>query len=91
MKVWWSLAWRGILFGLVAGAITGFIVGFILGIAGKPELGGLYGQIAGMVVGIPIGIWVVKSVLTKEFRHYRIVLIPSDEVIMEQKLECKAL
>ena len=67
IKVWWSLAWRGILFGSIAGFIAGFIVGYL----GFGNLGAL----AGLVVGIPIGMWVVKLVLAKSFSDFRLALV----------------
>ena len=67
IKVWWSLAWRGVLFGFIAG----FIAGFIVGALGFPNLGTL----AGLVVGIPIGMWVVKLVLAKSFSDFRLALV----------------
>ena len=86
IRIWWSLAWRGLLFGVIAGAIVGFIVGVAMGALGRPEEGGIYGQVAGMIAGIPVGMWVVKVVLSKEFRHYRIALVPSNEALLEKQV-----
>lgn len=82
-KIWWSLAWRGVLFGMIAAALAGFLVGLVLGSAGNPELVEPTARITGMAVGIPIGIWVVRTVLSKEYRHYRIALVPSHEAVLE--------
>ena len=71
IKVWWSLFWRGVLFGGIAGFIAGFIVGFL----GAPNLGGL----AGLVVGIPIGMWVVKIILAKSYSDFRLTLVSLDD------------
>lgn len=80
VKVWWSLAWRGLLFG----ALAGFAAGFVLGVAGavvgmsKGAIG-LLGTIAGMVVAIPVGIWVVRNVLRKSWSDFRIAFVPHDQ------------
>jgi ABC-type antimicrobial peptide transport system permease subunit len=71
IKVWWSLAWRGLLFGGLAGFVAGMIVG-VLG--GEP----IHGSLAGFVMGIPIGMWVVKIILAKSFSDFRLALIPID-------------
>jgi hypothetical protein len=82
--VWWSLVWRGVLFGMLAASVAGFILGLIMGVLGKGESAEVYGQLAGLVAGIPVGIWVVKTILTKEFGNFRIALVPSTEALMEK-------
>lgn len=82
--VWWSLIWRWILFSMIAGFIGGFLLGILaapLGIDGELEL---YGQLIGLLVSIPVGIWVVRRVLTMEYRRYRVALIPSREAMLER-------
>lgn len=75
-KVWWSLAWRGLLFGFLGGGVVGFILGFILGIARvNPNTIRLVGQIAGGIVGIPIGVAILRIVLRKRYSDFRIALI----------------
>ncbi len=77
-KVWWSLAWRALLFGLLAGAAAGFVIGIVCAIAQVPqEQISRYGGLAGLVVGVPVGIWVVKTVLQKSWSDFRIVLVPN--------------
>ncbi len=39
-----------------------------------------------MLVSIPVGIWVVKTILAKDFAKYRIVLVPSLESRIEAQL-----
>jgi len=76
LRVWWSIMWRALLFCFIAGFIAGFIVGFIGGMSGlDPKSIQLYAGIAGAAVGIPIGIWVVKTVLGKKYSEFRIALV----------------
>jgi hypothetical protein len=76
IKVWWSIMWRAVLFGFIAGLVAGFIVGFIGGMAGAATgtITTLSG-IAGGIVAIPVGMWVIKVVLTKRYSDFRIALV----------------
>ncbi len=77
-KVWWSLAWRALLFGILAGAAAGFVIGIVCAIASVPqEQISRYGSLAGLVVGVPVGIWVVQTILKKSWSDFRIVLVPN--------------
>ena len=71
IKVWWSLAWRGVLFGGVAGLIAGII----MMLAGAGESGV---RAAGLI-GIPVGMWVVKMVIGTEYSDFRIALVPTTD------------
>ncbi len=77
MKVWWSLVWRMILFSMAAGFVAGLIVGGAGAFAGVGAQNLSYlGNIAGLVVGLPVGVWVVRSILRKSWSDFRIVLLP---------------
>jgi hypothetical protein len=85
-RVWWAFVWRMVVFGTIAGAVVGFPVGAILGATGfSEEQIRAYGQLVGYLVAIPVGIWVVRSVLSREFREFRIVLVPSHEQELEER------
>ena len=86
MKIWWSLAWRSVLYGSIAAFVAGLAVGSLSNVLGHEHLTNIYTQSAGLLVGIPVGILVVKMVLSKEFRDYRIVIMPSTEVMMKESL-----
>ena len=79
LKVWWSLAWRAVLFGFLGGFVIGFVVGFLGGLVGaEKQVVMLLYKMAALIAFIPIGIWVVKVVLIKRFPGFRIALIQSD-------------
>ena len=84
IKIWWSLTWRVLLVGGLAGLALGLLFG-VLGAAtgAADDVVKSWGQVGGMLVSIPIGIWVVKSILNKDFRKYRIILVPSLESRIE--------
>ena len=75
-KVWWSLAWRAVLFGALAGMLSGAIIGAFMGATGAPPqtIAGVTTW-AGGVVGIPVGIWVVRTTLSKSWSDFRIALV----------------
>ncbi len=76
-KVWWSLLWRSILFAGVAGFVVGVIVGIVGAIAGASrEAVSVVSAFAGLGLGVPIGIWVVKLILSKNFSDFRVALVP---------------
>ena len=77
-KVWWSLAWRAVLFGVLAGMAAGFVIGVIAVAAHVPrERMSTLGGVTGLAVGIPVGILVVQMVLRKSWSDFRIVLVPT--------------
>jgi hypothetical protein len=86
-RIWWSLAWRVLVFGGLAGFLLGLLIG-LLGAASNidSDIIHAWGQIGGMLVSIPVGIWAVKAILSKDFAKYRIVLVPSLESRIEARL-----
>jgi len=85
LKVWWSLVWRSCLYGGLAGGIFGGLFGGIAGGMLAPVLGldvrksaEIFGQIFGGLAGLLIGIWVIKIVLSKEYKDFKIALIAKE-------------
>ena len=75
-RIWWSLAWRGIVFGALAGFVAGFVLSFALTALGtNRELIAIGSMVISIVVGIPVGIWVVRNVLRKTWSGFRIALL----------------
>ena len=86
-RIWWSLAWRVLVFG----GLAGFLLGLLIGLLGTTididsDIIHAWGQIGGMLVSIPVGIWAVKAILSKDFVKYRIILVPSLESRIEARL-----
>lgn len=86
-SIWWSLIWRLALFVSIAGFITGIVLGLVSTSLGITDQLDTYDQIAGVLVSIPVGIWVVKHVLSLEYRRYRIALLPSHEAMLERVVD----
>ncbi|MDH3830267.1 MAG: hypothetical protein OEV12_02370 [Gammaproteobacteria bacterium] len=88
IKIWWSLTWRVALFGGLAGFALGLLFGLFGAATGTAdEVVYSWVQIGGMLVTIPVGIWVVKSILNKDFKKYRIILVPSLESRVEAQIQ----
>lgn len=80
-RVWWSLAWRILVFGGIAGGLLGFFIGYLMvdtGVSRQTVV--TLSFWAAFVANIPIGISVVRHVLTKSRAYFRIVLIPKTRV-----------
>jgi len=76
LKVWWALTWRMVLFCFAGGFIMGFIVGLLMVILKMDRQTTMVAcQIAGMIISMPIGLYVTKIILQKEFSDFRIALI----------------
>ncbi len=76
VKVWWSLLWRGMLFGFLTGGAAGFILGFFMGLARvDPAIIKNVCTVAGYIISIPVGIVVTKLVLKNRYSDFRIALI----------------
>ncbi len=79
-KVWWSLAWRSLLLPGVAGFVVGFIIGIVGAIVGaSPETVSAISFFAGVGVGVPMVIWIVKLILSKNYSDFRVALVPRTE------------
>jgi membrane glycosyltransferase len=79
LTVWWSVAWRTVLFGFLAGLALGFVTGLF----GKilhldPRFLSRLSILASILASVVIGIWVVKHILARRFKDFRIVLLPLD-------------
>lgn len=79
MTIWWSYAWRCLLFSMIVGAILGLIGGIIVGLAGRPDLGGQVGSVLGSIGSFPVSIFFLKKILNKKYKNFTIALVPNSE------------
>ena len=63
--VWWSVAWRGFIYGLIGGFILGFIGGVVAAMLQDPQNAQLYGMIGGYMGSIPASMLALKQALQK--------------------------
>jgi len=76
ISVMWLLAWRGVLGGFLAGFVTGIIVALTGAILGYPQ--GSLTMTSGVLGGVAGLIWsffVVRMMLRKNYRDFRIALV----------------
>lgn len=77
VKVWWSLVWRGTVFGMLGGFVIGFVIGLVGAASGvNQSTVNFASTLSGMGIAIPIGIVVVRSVLRKRFSDFRLLVVP---------------
>ena len=65
LSVWWSIAWRGTIYGALGGFVLGFIGGFMAALMHAPEKAQFYGMIGGYIAAIPASMLAVKQAITK--------------------------
>lgn len=65
ISVWWSAAWRGVLYGFIGGFVLGFIGGFAAALTHTPDKAAIYGMIGGYIAAIPASILALKQALSK--------------------------
>jgi ABC-type nitrate/sulfonate/bicarbonate transport system permease component len=76
LRIVWLLLWRGSVGGLVIGGVVGFVLGFVMGMFGSTrEHISLVTSIAGAVAGAIWWVVVVKMMLEKQYKDFRIALI----------------
>lgn len=81
IRVMWAFAWRGAVFSFLAGLAVGFVIGVVGAVVGVPSgtVSAVSGPMGG-VAGLLVGIYVMKIILGKQFRHFRICLLsPSQQ------------
>jgi uncharacterized YccA/Bax inhibitor family protein len=65
LPVWWSIAWRGVLYGALGGFVLGFIGGFMAALMHSPGRARLYGMAGGYIAGVPASMFAVKQAISK--------------------------
>ncbi|UCF81808.1 MAG: hypothetical protein JSV08_01320 [Acidobacteriota bacterium] len=73
VRVWWAYLWRSML-------IT-FIIGFVMGLL---QAQGAFNsdlpiQLVGIIISLAFSLVVMKMILGKDFREFRLVLIRKDD------------
>lgn len=75
-RIWWSWAWRALLWTIPTAVLLGFAIGFILAALGlSVEPFTPYIQTMGAGIGIFFGILSMKKIMGKQFNGFRIVVI----------------
>lgn len=76
-SVWWLLIWRGWLGGVLIGGLIGFAIAVVVALSGaqvghRDSLAALLGLWAGLAWWLVA----VRMALLKQYRDFRIVLVP---------------
>jgi hypothetical protein len=75
LSIWWSYAWRFLVFSAVAGLLLGACGGFIVGSVGRPDLGAPVGALLGWMGSVIMSFVVFRIVLCKTFSSFSIKLV----------------
>ena len=76
-RVWWLLAWRGLLGFMIFVAIIGGVIKVLLdGLGASQEVQGLIGTIIGLVVYVVWGMVIVRMAINKSYRDFRLAYTP---------------
>ena len=76
LKVWWAFVQRASVFGFIIAFIPGFILGFVGVFCGWAEEAIMQiTQIIGFIIGLVTSFFVMRFVIKKRFRDFRIVLL----------------
>lgn len=72
LRVWWSMFWRAVLIYF----IMGFLIGVFGSVAGWDNAKiSLYTNLLVLVSSIPLGIYLLKIVLGKKYKTFRVAII----------------
>jgi hypothetical protein len=77
VKVWWSIAWRAFVFCGLGGGLIGGVLGAVYGFRGLP-IPFVTIQFLGWLASIPIMIWITRTILSKSWADFRIILVARD-------------
>lgn len=88
IRVWWSFFWRTTLFGLLPVFIIGILIGIYSYRTNAPDdLYLIHSQVLGLVIGIFVTIWVLKGILSKSYKGFRVVVIGDDNPDADTDIE----
>lgn len=77
VRVWWAWVWRHTLISLAVNLPIAFVLGVVLGILGLPKESIVRtAQAVALIVGFFVGVYVMKRILRKDFKKFRIRLVP---------------
>ena len=78
IRVWWLIAWRGVLGAFLFGASFGFIVGVVGAVTRTtgPVTAAIAG-VGGGLIGVLWAIMVVRMALRKQYGEFRLALVPT--------------
>lgn len=72
-RAWWYFTWRAMLAGILGGGAAGFVIGFVMRVMGASmEIIQTVTGFTGMIIGIFVSIFVIKMLLSTEFKTFRI-------------------
>lgn len=80
VRFWWAAVWLAALIAMAIGAVVGFIGGLVVAVTGHPEyVYSFWFPYIGLPFWMPVIFWGIRRALRKQYRDFRIVLLPVEE------------
>ena len=83
VRIWWALIWRNVIaviVTIIVAGVAGFLLGFLLGFLGVPiKIIEVVSGAIGAIIGIAISVVPVKMIIGKNFRNFRLAIVPKNE------------
>lgn len=79
MAVWWDFAWKTTLVSVIIGMVLGFMVGLISTMFGDENVAGALAGTVAWLVTIPVGIFMLKRSLSRDYGNYSIMIVKKEE------------
>ena len=79
LPIYWLFIWRATIGGAVIGGMFGFAIGFTMAFLhfSREQIGHVTGP-AGWLVGVIWSLFVLRMMIEKQYRDFRIVLVARD-------------
>ena len=79
-RVWWAITWRGFVLSLIPVFLLTIPVSIVFFILERtagihPSVTNGMSQFSGMLIGFSVQVYVIKSILNKDFPNFRVVVV----------------
>jgi len=65
LPIWWSFAWRSLIFGLLAGFLLGVAIGFLAATFGNVKEPPAWALYSGFLIGLAASVYAMKQAIGK--------------------------
>jgi hypothetical protein len=79
-RIWWTFAWRTVVYGVILNFAANVPMAFLNGLVAViyPPLAAIFAQLVSLVIGAAIGLFVIyANILDEDFGSFRVTLAPN--------------